>query len=135
MLVSACLSLYQFVHPCVCSVSVCQQTVILCHSFAVIILKLSLIIDRLIRLCKKQFSTIYFLWFNSLPNDNILDLSKLKAYADDKITVTEKLKFVFGRVENIVGKGENAGYQHFLLFPHCFLKASCTGSLKVGIVW
>ena len=23
--------------------------------------------------------------------------------------------------ENIVGKGENAGNQHFLLFPHCFL--------------
>ena len=22
--------------------------------------------------------------------------------------------------ENIVGKGENAGYQHFLLFPQCF---------------
>ena len=24
-------------------------------------------------------------------------------------------------VENIVRKGENAGYQHFLLFPQCFL--------------
>ena len=24
---------------------------------------------------------------------------------------------VFDRVENIVGKGENAGYQHFVLFP------------------
>ena len=23
--------------------------------------------------------------------------------------------------ENNVGKGENAGNQHFLLFPHCFL--------------
>ena len=23
--------------------------------------------------------------------------------------------------ENIVGKGENAGYQHFLFFPQCFL--------------
>ena len=31
--------------------------------------------------------------------------------------------FVFDRVENIVGKGENACYQHFLLFPHCFEKA------------
>ena len=39
-------------------------------------------------------------------------------------------------VENNVGKGENAGYQHFLLFPQCFLKASnSSGSLKVGIVW
>ena len=29
---------------------------------------------------------------------------------------------VSDRVENIVGKGENAGYQHFLLFPQCFFK-------------
>ena len=27
-------------------------------------------------------------------------------------------------VENIVGKGENAGYQHFLLFSQSFQKAS-----------
>ena len=26
--------------------------------------------------------------------------------------------------ENIVGKGENAGNQHFLLFPQCFLPNS-----------
>ena len=32
----------------------------------------------------------------------------------------ENLKLVLGSVENIVGKGENAGYQHFLLFPQCF---------------
>ena len=53
-------------------------------------------------------------------------------YADDKITMTEKLTFFFGggRVENIVGIGENAGYQHFLLFPQCFQKVSCTGVLK-----
>ena len=57
---------------------------------------------------------------NSLPNDNFLDLSKLKAFTDDKFKVSEKLKFVLGKVENIVGKGENAGYQHFLLFPQCF---------------
>ena len=65
--------------------------------------------------------------------------------------------FFFGRVENIVGKGENAGYQqflplkkpcknivgkeenagykHFLLFPQCFQKAFYSGSLKVGIIW
>ena len=47
---------------------------------------------------------------NSLPHNMISDMSKLKAYADDKINVTEKLKCVFGRVENIMGKGENASY-------------------------
>ena len=34
------------------------------------------------------------LFFHSLPNDKILDWFKLKAFADDKINVTEKLKFV-----------------------------------------
>ena len=67
-----------------------------------------------------------------LSKVNILDLSKLKAYADDKINVTEALKFVLGKVENIVGKGENAGYQHLLLFSQCFQKTFCTGSLIVG---
>ena len=47
--------------------------------------------------------------FNFLPNDKISDWSKLKEFADDKIDVTEKLKFVLGRKENIVRKGENAG--------------------------
>ena len=32
--------------------------------------------------------------------------------------------FGFGTVENIVGKGENAGYQYFLHFPQCFQKPS-----------
>ena len=48
--------------------------------------------------------------------------SKLKAFADDKINVTHKQKFFLGWVENIVEKGENAGNQHFLLFPQCFRK-------------
>ena len=53
--------------------------------------------------------------FNSLPNNKILDWSELKAFADDKINVIEKLKFALERVENIVGKVKNAGNQHFLL--------------------
>ena len=47
----------------------------------------------------------------TLPNDKILNLSKFKAFADDNINVTQKEKVVFGRVENIVGKAENAGDQ------------------------
>ena len=72
---------------------------------------------------------------NSLPNDKLLDWSKLKVFADDKSNLVEKLKFVLGTEENIVGKGENAVYQRFLLIPQCFHKASILGSLKVGIVW
>ena len=72
---------------------------------------------------KMLFASIFSLScdvFNSLPNDKILDLSKLKGFADDKRNMTQKLKFVSVRVENIVRKGESAGYHHFLLFRHCF---------------
>ena len=66
---------------------------------------------------------------NSLPDDKILDWSKLKAFADDNFDITEMVQFFPDQVENIVGKGENAGYQHFLLFPRCFQKAFFSGSL------
>ena len=42
---------------------------------------------------------------------------------------------LYDRVENIVGKGENSGYQHFLLFPQCFQKASFPEASKGVIVW
>ena len=41
--------------------------------------------------------------FKSLPNNKILDLTKLKAFADDK-----KKLFFFERLET-VGKGQKAG--------------------------
>ena len=40
------------------------------------------------------------------------------------IKVLNMIIFVFYWVESIMGKGKNAGYQHFLLFPQCFQKAS-----------
>ena len=44
-------------------------------------------------------------------------------------------KIISDRIENIVVKGENAGYQHFLLFPQCFQKASFPGLLNHVIVF
>ena len=41
---------------------------------------------------------------------------------------------VFDKEENNVGKGENAGYQHFLLFPQCFETASFPDTSKDVIV-
>ena len=64
------------------------------------------------------------IYFNSLHSDNIFEWSKFKGFADDKINVREKLNFFSGKVENIVGKGENAGNQHFLLFQQCFQMTS-----------
>ena len=60
---------------------------------------------------------------SSSPNNKILDWSKFKALQTTKKNVGKKLKTVNRRVENIVEKGENAGYQHVLLFPQCFQKS------------
>ena len=63
--------------------------------------------------------------------NKILDLTKLKVLADDIVQVTQMMIVVFNMVENIVGTGK----EHILLLPQWFLKASLSGSLKVGIVW
>ena len=72
---------------------------------------------------------------NSLPNDKIFDWSKLKAFADNKSNVAKPMISGFDREENIVGKGENVGNQHFLVFPQCFVKHSSLVVLKVWILW
>ena len=59
--------------------------------------------------------------------------SKLKAVADNKCSVTQKLKFVFARVENITGKGEKCCFPAFPSFPTLFsmaLKPFSTKSLS-----
>ena len=56
----------------------------------------------------------------SLPNNQTLESKvRIEAFADDRINVTKKKKNDFGWIINIVRKGENAGYQHFLI-PACF---------------
>ena len=72
--------------------------------------------------------------FNPFSNDKVLDETKLKAFANDKQTKKNNI-FVFDRVENIVGQGENAGNQHFLLFPQCFQKPCFQGTSKGVVLW
>ena len=55
-----------------------------------------------------------------------------KTYGDDKINLTEKVKFVLGRIENIVGKGENAGLPAFSLFPTTFSKVFFIRVVRIG---
>ena len=62
-----------------------------------------------------------FQYINPLPDDKILDWSKLKAFADDKLNVTKMIISVFDRVENIVGKGEIACKSN-LSFSHNVFK-------------
>ena len=42
--------------------------------------------------------------FSSLPNDKISDISRSKAFADDKINATEKMKFVSEMGRKYCGK-------------------------------
>ena len=67
--------------------------------------------------------------FKSLQSNKISDWSKLKAVADDNLKVGKMMIYFLDRVENIVGKGENAVYQHFLHYPR-FQNSSCSRSLK-----
>ena len=67
---------------------------------------------------------------NSFPKDKILDLSKLKALACNKIEVPQRLEVVLDRTENNLEKGENARDQN------TFLKALWIGNgaiLKVPV--
>ena len=44
----------------------------------------------------------------------------LKPIEDDKLNFAKMVISAFDRVENVVGKEEDAGYQHFVLFFLCF---------------
>ena len=62
-----------------------------------------------------------------VTKDKVLDLAKLKAFADNKIDRTQKLIFVLAWIENIVRKVEMLVIMHLFLFPQCFQKASFFG--------
>ena len=58
----------------------------------------------------------------------------MKQSADNSFKFDENSRKFSQQVENIVGKGEIAYYEQFLLFPQCFQKACFTGASGV-IVW
>ena len=72
------------------------------------------------------YSTVY-------QTTKILDWSKLKAFADDKINVTEKLKFVLERAENIVEK-EKTVVASIFFFSHKILRRLKKGCGKSNCV-
>ena len=72
--------------------------------------------------------------FNFLPHNKFLDCSKLKASADDKLNVREKLKFTLGRVGNIVEKEKMLVTSIFSFSYMVFKRLFCLRSLKV-IEW
>ena len=58
----------------------------------------------------------------------------MKEFADGNFKLDENSRKLSKQVENIVGKGEIARYEQFLLFPQCFQKACFPGVSKGVIV-
>ena len=71
--------------------------------------------------------------FNPFPHDKILDLTKLKAFADEKLNVSKMIISVFDRVENIVGKGEIACTSNFSFSHNVFKRLLSQRCQKVSL--
>ena len=72
----------------------------------------------------QQINTQYIHGYQKqdLTEDKNFRPSEMKA--DDKINVTKNVEIYSGKGRKHCGTGENADYQHLLLFPQCFEKAS-----------
>ena len=61
---------------------------------------------------------VYYQYFNSLPNDKTLQSVKIQITCRQQSNRSPKIEICFETSRKHCGeKGENAGYQHFLLFP------------------
>ena len=69
------------------------------------------------------FSKDFFLESLTLYQMTNFRLLQIQGICIQKNKCNFKMKFFSGMVKIIAEKGENAGYQHFLLFPQCFPKA------------
>ena len=68
--------------------------------------------------------------FNPLPDDKMLDSSKLKEFADDNLEFDENGRKLSKWEENDVGKGEIACYEQFLIFRQVFSKSLFPSGVK-----
>ena len=67
-------------------------------------------------------------FLNPLPNNKTLDMTKLKAFADNKLNIARMMTSLLDKAENSVGKRRKCW------LPQCFPKPSSLRSLKVRIV-
>ena len=65
----------------------------------------------------------------------MLDQTKLKAFADDKLNETKMIISVFDRVENIMGKGEIACISNFSFSHNVFKRLLSQTHQKVSLCW
>ena len=71
--------------------------------------------------------------FNPFQHDKILDQTKMKAFADDKLNVTKMIISVIDRVENIVGIGEIACTSNFSFSNNVFKRLLSQTLQKVSL--
>ena len=64
-----------------------------------------------------------------------MDWSKLKASADDKLNVNEKMEFVLEGLKTLLEKEKMLVTSIFSFSNNVFKRLFYWGSLKVGIVW
>ena len=76
----------------------------------------------------------YIAILNPLPDDKILEWSKLKQIADDILKCISNEKYEPYRVQKILRKGESACYKQLLLFSQCFPQLYIFSASKCGIV-
>ena len=70
--------------------------------------------------------------FNSLPNNKIFGMTKLKVFADDKVNVPQMMISLCNRVKNSVGKRENVFVK--ALFIRVVKSRDCMVK-SYGITW
>ena len=68
---------------------------------------------------KKMLVTSIFFWVSLKPlsNNKFLDMTKLKAFADDKLNIAKMTISLCDRVENNVGKEKKCWSPAFSSFP------------------
>ena len=70
---------------------------------------------------------------NSIPNNKNLDMTKLKAFADDKLNIARIMISLYDGVENTMGKGKMLVTSIFSFYHGVFqnfLLSSCTSNFS-----
>ena len=84
------------------------------------------------RNCPSLANSVCHKSLNSLSNDNILDVTKLKALTDGNLNVATIMIFLFDRLEKTLWENDKMPVTHSVFQT---LLPSFLGLLKVGIVW
>ena len=83
--------------------------------------------------CLQKTSKSHSYHLNPLPDNKILDRSKLKQSTDDNSKFDENSRKFSKLVENTVGKGEIVRYKQFLLSLSVFKRLVSQGRQKVPL--